>query len=662
VWQTILAGDPWVVGQTVRLNSRDFTIVGVAPSTMPQTEPLFPADVWVPTMMQAQAMPGQEHKLTRRSETWLSVFGRLRSEATLAQARAELDVWANRLEESYPNENRNLVLPVLTEQESRTRQMPGVAELGWGLLAMLGLVLLIACANISSLLVARSLARRREFAIRASLGASRARLVRQQITESLLISLLGGIGGLAVASVVTPGLLTMTPPLPFDISLDARMDSNVLLFALALSVGTGLFLSILATLRSVTQDLTGALKSGAIAAPGMSRLVTRDVLVVGQVAVSLVLVITAGLFVRSLQQAQRVDVGFDPENRLLATVDVGRASYSQEQGVRFQSRLLETVIALRGVVGASLTAHAQLGPGYLGDGRVYVEGDRTTPDDRRPVVYYDVVAPLFFETMGTRILAGRDLSDHDTTSTPMVAIVNQTFARTFWKNQSPIGKRFRWGAETAPSIEIVGLVADGKYQSLGEPPQRHVFFSSIQNFHAGMTLVLHVSGDPQSYVQTVRAIVQKLDPDLPVTDVRTMTDHLELAMYPARTSAVLFTMSGAIGLFLAMIGLYGLLTFFVRQRTREVGIRLALGAKSEEVVRLVIRKTAWLIALGTVFGLAAAYATTGLLARFLYGIDGRDPWTFAAAPIVLILAAVVASVAPARNVSRVDPLVALRCE
>ncbi|MPY89078.1 MAG: FtsX-like permease family protein [Luteitalea sp.] len=664
LWQTKLAANPLIVGQTLRLNSREFTIIGVAASHMPQTEPPFPADLWVPMMMQAQAMPGQAHKLASRSETWLSVFGRLRPEVTLARARAELDTWARRLEQSYPVENRHLVLPVLTEQDSRTRQIPGVAALGWGVLGVLALVLLIACANIASLLLARSLARRRELAIRASLGANRARLVRQLLTESLLISLLGGLCGLAVASAVTRGLLAMTPPLPIEISLDASIDLRVLLFTLAVSLGSGLLLGILPTLRSVKQDLTSALKTGDTGTGGIhTRMLARDVLVVGQVAVSLVLLITAGLCVRSLQQAQLISVGFDPQNRLLAAVDVGRAGYSQEQGVTFQSRLLEDVRALPGIVGASFTAHPQLGPGYLGDGRLYVEGEAPMPDDRRPVVYYDKVAPRYFEAMGTPLLSGRDFTEQDRAGTRPVGIVNQTLARSFGRGESPLGKRLRLSnAPAAPWIEIVGVVADGKYHSLGEPSQRHLYLPSLQNFHSAMTLVLHTSGDPHSYMQMVRLLVQKLDPDLPVTDVRTMNEHLGFALYPARTTALLFTISGVLGLLLAMIGVYGLLAFVVRQRTREVGIRLALGARSHDVVWLVLRKGIWLLALGLGLGLVAAYATTGLMAGFLYGIDGRDALTFAAAPLFLLLAAVVATAVPARQASRMDPVVALRAE
>ena len=663
-WQRKLAADPGVIGRALRLNSREFTIIGVAASQMPQTEPPFPADLWVPMMMQARAMPGEAHKLTSRSDTWLSVFGRLRPEVTLTQARAELDTWAHRLEGSHPVENRGLVLPVLTEQDGRARQLPGVAPLGWGLLGVVALVLLIACANIASLLLARALARQREFAIRAAVGASRTRLVRQLLTESLLMSLIGGVGGLAVASAATRGLLALTPPLPIEVAVDAGIDVRVLLFTLVVSIGTGLLLGILPAIRFAKQDLTSALKHGdAGTRRTRTRMLARDVLVVGQIAVSLVLLIAAGLFVRSLQQAQHIRVGFDPDNRLLATVDVGRAGYSQERGLTFQTRLLEEVRALPGIVAASFTAHPQLGPGYLGDGRLYVEGEAPVPDDRRPVVYYDKVAPRYFEAMGTPFLSGRGFTEQDSAGSRSVGVVNETLARGISRGESPIGKRLRLSnTPAAPWIEIIGVVADGKYQSLGEPPQQHLYLPSLQNFHSAMTLVLHTLGDPRSYGQPVRSLVHKLDPDLPVTDVRTMNEHLGFALYPARVSALLFTISGVLGLLLAMIGVYGLLVFVVRQRTREVGIRIALGARSQDVVWLVARNTIVLLAAGLGLGLLAAYAATGMMASLLYGLDARDPLTFVAAPLFLLLTAVAATALPARQASRVDPLVALRAE
>jgi predicted permease len=662
LWKTKLAEDPRVIGQTVRLNSREFTVIGIAPPQMPQTEPLFPADLWVPMMMQAHAMPGQAHKLASRGETWLSVFGRLRPGVTLTQARAELDTWARRLEQAHTVDNRRLMLPVLTEQDSRTRQLPGVAPFGWGLLGVVALVLLIACANIASLLLARSLARRREFAIRASVGASRARLVRQLLTESLVISLIGGACGLVVASLTTRVLLTLVPPLPIEIAVDAGIDVRVLLFTLAISLGTGLLLGILPTIRSIREDLTSPLKSGDIGTRRRhTRMLSRDVLVVGQIAVCLVLLIAAGLFVRSLQQAQYINLGFDPENRLLASVEIGSAGYTQERVMAFQSRVLEDVRALPGVMAASFTAHPQLGPGYLGDGRLSVEGEPPLPDDRRPVVYYDKVAPRYFETMATPLLSGRDFSEQDRAGTSPVGIVNHTLARTISHGESPIGKRLRLSnAPDAPWIEIIGVVADGKYHSLGEPPQRHLYLPSLQNVHSAMTLVLHTSGDPRNYAQLVRSIVGTLDPDLPVTDVQTMNEHLGFALYPARISALLFTVSGTLGLLLAMIGVYGLLAFIVRQRTREIGIRIALGAGSQDVVWSIARKVLMLLVPGLAVGLLAAYAATGMLAGVLYGLDARDPLTFAAAPLVLLLTAIAATAVPARQASRVDPVVALR--
>jgi macrolide transport system ATP-binding/permease protein len=612
-------------------------------------------------MMQAQAMPGQAHKLTSRKETWLSVIGRLRPGVTLTQARAELDTRARRLQQAYPNDNPHLVLPVMTELESRTRLLPGVAQIGWALLGILALVLLIACANIASLLLARSLARRREFAVRTSLGASRARLVRQLLTESLLISVLGGFCGLGVASAAIRGLLALTPPVPIEMSLDAGIDIRVLMFTLVVSLGTGLLLGVLPTLRAARSDLTPALKGAdATIGPSRGRVVARDVLVVAQVAVSLVLLITAGLCIRSLQEAQRINLGFDPESRLLATVDVGQAGYSKEQGVRFQSRLLEEARTLPGVLGASFTAHPQLGPGYLGDGHVYPEGEAPMHDDRRPVVYYDSVGPHYFEVMGTVLRSGRDFADQDRAGTALVGIVNQTFARGFWPGQSPIGKRLRLNDPGAAWVEIIGVVPDGKYQSLGEPPQRHLYLSSLQNYHSSMTLILHTSGDPRGYAQAMRSLVQRIDADLPVTDLRTMNQHLGFAFYPARTSALLFAVCGALGLLLAMIGVYGLLAFLVRQRTREVGIRMALGAGPLDIIWLVARKGASLLAWGLGLGLIAAYATSGLMSGFLYGINSRDALTFAAAPAFLLLAAVIATAIPARHASRVDPIVALR--
>ena len=352
--------------------------------------------------------------------------------------------------------------------------------------------------------------------------------------------------------------------------------------------------------------------------------------------------ITAGLFIRSLGKAQQINLGFDPTNRLLASIDTSFAGYTDQESAVLSSRLLEQVRSLPGVIDASSTAFAPLSGGYLGDGHVYVEGETPIPDYQRPVVYYDRVADNFFRTMGTPLLAGRDFTPRDVDGSTPLAVVNQTFAKTFWPGQSPLGKRLRLNSSDSAWIEVVGLVQDGKYRSLGEPPQRHLYLAGRST-----GLVIHTADDPHKLVKAIRAAVQELDPNLPVTGVQTMNEHLGFAFYPARMGASLLGLFGTLGLLLAMMGLYGLLAFVVRRRTREVGIRLALGAQSRDVVSLVMRQGGLLVALGMALGLAAAYGVTDLIAGMLYGVAGRDLFTFIAVSLLLASVAVLATYIPA---------------
>jgi len=472
------------------------------------------------------------------------------------------------------------------------------------------------------------------------------------------LSLGGGLLGLGVAVFGTRTLLKFTPPLPLEVSIDASIDFRVLLFTLGMSIATGVLFSILPAFRSTKLDLTGTLKAGdAGLGQGRSRMLARDALVIGQVALSLLLLITAGLFIRSLGKAQQINLGFDPTNRLLASVGTSFAGYTDEQSTVFAAGLLEQVRSLPGVVDASSTVFAPLSGGYLGDGHVYIEGETPVPDYQRPVVYYDRVGDNFFRTMGTALLAGRDFTLRDVDTPTPVAVVNQTFAKTFWPGQSPLGKRLRLNSSDSAWIEVVGLAQDGKYRSLGEPPQRHLYLAGQSS-----GLVVHTAGDPHQYVKAIRAAVKKLDPNLPVTGVETMNEHLGFALYPARMGASLLGLFGTLGLLLAMMGLYGLLAFVVRRRTREVGIRMALGAQSRDVVSLVMRQGGLLVALGMALGLAAAYAVTDLIAGMLYSVGGRDLFTFTAVSLLLASVAVLATYIPARNAARLDPMVTLRYE
>ena len=658
LWTDKFGADPQIIGRTIRLNGHVFEVIGVAPDRMLRAGLLLSTDLWVPMMMEPEAMLGQGFKLTNRSETFLSTIARLRPGVTLAEARAEAATLASRLERDYPRENHRFGLSVLRERDGRIPFLPGLEGFGWILLGITGLVLLIACANIASLQLVRSLARRKEFSVRISLGAGRSRLVRQLVTEGMILSLSGGLLGLGVAVLGIRTLLKFTPPLPLDVSVDASIDYRVLLFTLGMSIGTGVLFSMLPAFRSTKLDLTGTLKAGdAGLGQGRSRMLARDALVIGQVALSFLLLITAGLFVRSLGKAQQINLGFDPTNRLLASIDTSFAGYTDRESAVFSSRLLEQVRSLPGVIDASSTAFAPLSGGYLGDGHVYIEGETPVPDYQRPVVYYDRVADNFFRTMGTPLLAGRDFTPRDVDGATPVAVVNQTFAKTFWPGQSPLGKHLRLNSSDSAWIEVVGLAQDGKYRSLGEPPQRHLYLAGRSS-----GLVVHTAGDPHKLVKAIRAAVQKLDPNLPVTGVETMNEHLGFAFYPARMGASLLGLFGTLGLLLAMMGLYGLLAFVVRRRTREVGIRLALGAQSRDVVSLVMRQGVWLVALGMALGLAVAYGVTDLITGMLYGVAGRDLFTFIAVSLLLASVAVLATYIQATHAARVDPMVALRYE
>jgi predicted permease len=660
LWREHFSSDPGILGRTVLLNGNTFQVIGVAPAKIPKPDILFGADVWIPMMMQDQAMPGQGYKLTRRGETWLSVIGRLRPGVTVGKARAEVQTLARDLEREYPKENRLLTATVVTEREGRDRGMPGVQRAAWVVLGMVGLVLLIACANIAGLTLVRSLSRRREFGIRLSLGASRSQLIRQVLTESLALSLIGGALSLAVAFAAAKVLLRFTDPIPIAITLDTGLDGRVLLFTLCVSLATGLLFGLLPALRSTRFDLTPSLKAGTV---GLSvtrrRMNTRDILTSGQIAVSLVLLIVAGLFIRSLSKAQEIDLGFNPADRLVATIDTSLGGYSDAKNKQFWTALLERVRALQGVVRATTTEHAPLGPGYLGDLHVYLQGETPIPDERRPLVFFDRVGADYFKTIGTALRAGRDFTQQDQIGTQTVAVVNETFARTFWPKGDALGKRFRLSQNDPNWIEIVGVAPDGKYQTLGEGPQRHLF---LIDHSYGPTLVVQTAANPAGYLGVIRTVVHQLDPNLPVTDLKTMTDHLGFALYPARVLASLLSVFGTGGMLLAMIGLYGLLALAVGSRTREVGIRMALGAPRRSVLLLIMRQGILLTAIGIGVGLIAAFGAARVVAGLLYGVDAHDLATFIVAPLSMAAVALLAMYIPVRRAAQVDPMTALRYE
>ena len=681
LWQRRFAGDSQVAGQQVSLNGHAFTIIGVAPAGFNGPEVLENNDIYIPAMMQALVRPprggfsGEMNAdlLSRRGARWMKMIGRLKPDVSIEQAQTEISTLASQLEQAYPDENRDRIatlFPVSKVDPQAYTQLVSVAGL---LLAVVGMVLLIACANVANLLLARASARRKEIAVRLAMGASRARLVRQLLTESVVLSLAGGTGGLLLALWTVDLLKSATPPSGmFSFTLDYKLDSRVLAFTFALSLATGVIFGLTPALQASRSDLVPALKGEAsVVGQGRRRFKLRNLLIVAQVALSLVLLIGAGLFLRSLNNAQSIDPGFDAAKILDADLNINLLRYTKPQGQQFYRQVIERVEALPGVESAAL---ARVVP-MSGGGRtssLLIEG-RQGPDsasrsegggqdENTYSVNTNVVTLKYFSTMGIRLLAGRAFEAQDSEGASPVAIANEAFARRYFENEEMIGKRVSFRGARGPFTQIIGLVRDSKYRTLGENPRPTIYVPLAQNHETGMTLHVRASGNPISVAAGVRQEIQSLDRDLAVTSLQSLDDVLAGSLFAARMGAALLSIFGLLALLLAGVGLYGVMSFSVSRRTREIGIRMALGAEKGNVLRLVLKQGMSLVAGGVAGGLIVAFAVTRLLTSFLYGVSALDAVTFLAVPAVLAFVALLASYIPARRAAKVDPMIALRYE
>jgi putative ABC transport system permease protein len=604
----------------------------------------------------------------------MRMIGRLKPDVGIEQAQAAMSTIADGLAQAYPEDNRNTIatlFPVNKVDPQAYTQLLSVAAL---LLAVVAIVLLIACANVANLLLARASARRKEIAIRLAMGASRSRLVRQLLTESLLLSLGGGVVGLLFALWTIDLLKSATPPDGiFSFTLDYKLDGRVLAFTFLLSLATGVIFGLAPALQASRPDLVPALKDEiSAAAQGRRRLSLRSALVVAQVALSLVLLIGAGLFLRSLNNAQSIDPGFNANKILDAQLNINLLRYTKGQGREFYRQVIEGIEALPGVESASL---ARVVP-MSGAGRTssfLIQGQQgpdnvsrsegTGPDvDNQYTVNTNVIGLKYFSTMGILLLRGRDFTPQDNEGAPLAAIVNEAFARRYFDGEEALGKRLSFRGAQGPWAEIVGVARDIKYRTLGETPRPTVYVPLLQNHETGMALHVRTIGDPVSVAGAVRREVQALDQNLPVTNLQPMTAVLGSSLFAARMGAVLLAIFGLLALLLAAVGLYGVMSYTVARRTREIGIRMALGAQTGNVLRLVLKEGMALVGGGVAVGLIVAAAVTRLLASFLYGVSPLDAATFAAIPLVLALAALLATYLPARRAAKVDPMIALRYE
>jgi predicted permease len=657
-WQNRFASNPGIVGHDLSLNGHKFTVIGVAPQGFKGTEVAYAPELFVPMMMAHEIEPGSNWLESRDSDNMFAV-GRLKAGVTSAQAESALQAITLQLAREYPHDNEGRGVRLMTPGLFIPDIRNSVISFSTVLMGVVGLVLLLACVNLANLLLARATERRKELAIRLAVGASRSRIVRQLVTESVLLSLAGGLVGLLLAAWINS--LVASIKLPTDIALvfDLHLDWRVLVFAITVSLATGVLFSLLPALQSSKPDLVPALKDE-VSMAGFRRSRLRNALVVVQVALSLVLLVCAGLVVRSLQVAQRTRPGFNPENAVALSFDLGLQGYTEEKGRAFHRQLIERTQSLPGVRSVALTSTVPLTLDYSYT-TIYVEGQAAVGSSNLPVAVPNEISPNYFRTMEIP-LRGRDFSERDSKEESRVAIVNETFARRFLLGGEAIGRRFNFSGPDKPYWEVIGVAADGKYNSLAEDQKAAFYRPILRDYNTNATLVARTTGDPQGTLATLRGELQRLDPNLPLYNVQTLSDHMDVPLFPFRMAATVLGSLGILAIVLAAIGIYGVMSYVVAGRTREIGVRMALGAARRDVLLLIVRQGMTLAAIGLGIGLLTALGVARLLSQILYGVSPADPLTFAGVSLLLALVAALACYIPARRATKVDPLVALRYE
>jgi predicted permease len=665
-WQRRMAADPNIVGKTVKLNNRGYQVIGIAPDFFGGTKFALALDFWVPISM-AEELRRNPDLLADRGSHWMNAIGRLKPGVSVEQASAELAAIAPRLNQSYPDYRAgNAQAKVMAEIDGRWAELGNVFKSGGAIaMAIVGLILLIACANVANLMLARSAARRKEIGIRLALGASRGRLIRQLLTESLLLSLLGGGLGLLLAFWITDLMEGFVPVLEYKIiSNFFALDSRALLFTLAISFGTGLVFGLAPAWHSSNPDVVPVLKGEPEAARGGKRRMfsLRNALVVSQIALSLVVLVCGGLFIKSFRSAQTMDPGFENPNGLIVSLSPQLIGYEDEQTRGFYRQLVERVTNLPGVEAAALTRLLPLSDSSNSNSPILKEGETLPKGSAGRNIMTNVVSPGYFKTMQIPILDGRDFDDRDQKNTQPVVIVNQRMAEMLWPGESAVGKRIFIGTEGRSSFEVVGVVKTGKYRALAEDPKPFFYYAMDQWRQRTAALVIRPSVDPASLVGAVRNEAQALDRRVPLFGVKTMAQHKTFALWAPNMAATFSLAFGALALLLSAVGLYSVMAYVVSQRTREVGIRMALGANRADVMKLITKQGMLLAIVGVALGFVLALALAQVISSLLIGVSGYDVSTFIVVPVLLTAVALVACYLPARRATKVDPLVALRYE
>jgi predicted permease len=664
LWARRFGSDEKFIGQTITLNGAPYTVVGVAPPSFKGIVSLGRPDLlWIPITMRDYVLTGQLKALeSNRRFRWLSIVGRLKPQVDLAQAEAAMKTIAAGLEKEYPRDNkgRTVELFPLNQSALGINQRRQFSLAGGVLMSVVGLVLLIACVNLANLLLAQAAKREKELSIRAAMGAGRWRLVRQLLTESTVLSLLGGLTGLVVAYWGRNVLWSFRPPFLLEGSIDLSFDARVLGFTLLISLLTGLVFGIIPAIKASGTDINEVLKTGGRGgALGWTHNRLRGVLVISEIALALVALVGSGLFLRSMQNAQRLNPGFESQNLFQVLFDLGALRYDADHGQQFFRDVIERAKSVPGVVSASVSANGVFGGGFLGT--IFREGEQADPNNQGTLVNFDDVTPGHFETMRIPLLSGRDFTDFDRENSTPVVVVNEAMAKMLWPGQEPLGKRF--SIVTEPQLlQVVGVVGTAVIGQIGEDPQPIVYRPMRQQYSPAAALVVRTNGNPEPLLGAVRTQVQPIDKNLAFTNGQTVQQILGQGLWAARMGAALLGLFGALALILASIGIYGVLSYSVAQRTSEIGLRMALGAQPRQVLALVLRQGMLLALIGAIVGVVVALPVARLASGLLYGVSATDPLTYAAITLLLMGVAVVACYLPARRATRIDPLVALRVE
>jgi predicted permease len=662
-----LGGDPTMVGSPITLNGHSFTVIGVAPAAFTGVDVGFSPDLWVPVSMHQWIRPGGDFWFESRRALLMSIIARLKPGVTMSEAQAQMRTIAKQLEQAYPDVNKERSIALMSLEAAKSQGLGGptneslARDVSLLLVVASASILLIACANVANLLLARSTTRQREMAVRLALGAGRGRIVRQLLTESILLGLVGGVGGVILAYCLGDVLIALLPPTPFPIDLNPQPDWRVLTFSFVVAILSGVIFGLAPALQISRWNLIQGLRERASTAGGaVVRFNLRSLLVVAQIAVSLLLLIGSGLFLKSFYKAQAIDPGFRTDNLDIVTINPVLAGYDSDRARQVVRAILDQIRHDPRVSGADVNNWIPLQGGEART--IVIDGRDPNDEHNRRFANYSPITPGYFQTMGIQLLRGRNFTDQDAEKNAApVAIIDETMAKAFWPNEDALGRRFRFMISKDP-IEVIGIARNSKAATLGETPVPMVYWPLKELTDTGITLFVHTTGAPGVMLSQIRRIVRDVDVHIPITYEKTIRDHMGVALWPSWMGAMLLGSLGLLAFVLASMGVYGVMAYSVSQRTRELGIRMALGAQTSQVIQLVLRQGMMLAIIGLVFGLFAAFGSTRLAGSLLYGVNPSDPVIFFSVTSLLAMAAFAACYFPARRALKINPVTALRIE